>query len=320
MKVLITGANGMVGSSVVAKLAALDGSVRAAVRRDGCAFASGVETVMVGSLMADADWRHALHGVDAVVHCAARVHLMKDVSRDPLQAFRQVNTFGSRSLAQQAAEAGVKRFVYLSSIKVNGECTMADQPFSETSEPCPQDPYGISKWEAEQALRQVGAETGMEVVILRPPLVYGPGVAANFLRLLRAVDRGVPFPFRAIDNHRSLIYLGNLVDAIQVSLLHPAAVGKTYLVSDGDDVSTPELIRRLAGALARTPRWLPVPPSWLKAAGRVLGKGQEMERLFGSLTVDARAIRRDLNWTPPFSMQDGLRATAQWYRQRQTSC
>jgi nucleoside-diphosphate-sugar epimerase len=239
---------------------------------------------------------------------------MNESSSDALAEFRHMNVAGTLNLASQAAAAGVRRFVYLSSIKVNGESTSLNRPFTSNNVPVPEDPYGISKHEAEQGLRQIEADTGMEVVILRPPLVYGPGVKGNFLRLMQAIDRRRPLPLGSIQNQRSLIYLGNLVDVIRLCLTHPKAAGKAFLVSDGDDVSTPELVRRIAAALGRRPFLLPVPVSWMRWAGRVLGKQAAVDRLLGSLCVDISPLREELGWTPPYTMQEGLEATAQWYR------
>ena len=225
---------------------------------------------LIGELDSDTNWTVALNGVDAVVHLAARVHVMHDRRRFPQQAFHRVNALGTVRLAEQAAAAGVKRLVFLSSIKVNGEGSPV--PYRETDPPAPQDPYAISKWEAEQGLHDIAARTGLEVVILRPPLVYGPGVKANFRRLMNAVRKGIPLPFGSIDNRRSLLYLGNLVDAIRVCIEHPAAANKTYLISDGEDVSTPDLVRRLARAMNRPARLLAVPPALLTAAGNAVGQ------------------------------------------------
>jgi len=299
MKVLVTGANGFVGRALVAGLEADGVAVEAATRQ------------RVGDLGVSTDWSSALSGCTAVVHLAARVHVMRDVASDPLAAFRAVNVDGTINLAHQAARAGVRRFVYLSSIKVNGEGR--EEPYREGDTPSPQAPYAISKWEAEQGLRQIELETGMEVVILRPPLVYGPDVKANFQRLLATVDKGWPLPLGAVENRRSLLYLGNLVDAIQLCLEHPAAAGQTYLLSDGEDVSSPELVRLLARAMGRPARLLPVPPAWLRLAGGLLGRRAEVERLLGSLVVDSSRIRRELGWSPPFCLDAGLAETAQHY-------
>jgi UDP-glucose 4-epimerase len=233
---------------------------------------------------------------------------MNDKASDPLAEFREVNTEGTLNLACQAAQAGVKRFVFISTIKVNGEGR--DAPYRETDAAAPKDAYAISKWEAEQGLRQIEQETGMEVVILRPPLVYGSGVKANFQRLLHVVRRGWPLPLGAIHNRRSLLYLGNFVDAIRLCLEHPAAAGQTFLLDDGEPVSTPELIRAVARAMGRPARLLAVPVGMLKFAGALLGKRAAIARLADSLYVDSSAIRSRLGWVPPFSMEAGLATTA----------
>lgn len=308
--VLLTGARGFVGRAAAARLAADGYSLRRAVRRQ----AADGETA-VGDIGPDTDWRPLVAGCDAVVHLAARVHVMNDPAADPLAEFRRTNTAATLNLARQAAAAGVRRFVFMSSIKVQGESGV----FSEADPPSPGDPYARSKWEAEQGLQALAAESGMELAVLRPPLVYGPGVGANFLRLLRAVDRGLPMPFGAIANRRSLIYLGNLVDALALCVRHAGIRRSAYLVSDGEAVSTPELVRRIAAALGVPPRLLPVPPALMRLAGRLTGKAPEVARLLGSLALDDGAIRRDLGWAPPFSLDDGLAATAAWYR-RQTPC
>jgi nucleoside-diphosphate-sugar epimerase len=256
--------------------------------------------------------------VEVVIHLAARVHVMQENAADPLAEFRSVNTTGTEHLARCAAASGVKRMVYASSIKVNGEQTSGGRKFSAADTPAPQDPYGVSKWEAEQALRRVSRETGLEIVIIRPPLVYGPGVKGNFAQMLKAVARGIPLPFASLQNQRSLIYLGNLVDALIACATHPAAPGKTFLVCDGEDVSTPDLLRQLAAAMGVPSRLLPCSPALLRFAGRLTGKSQQVERLLGSLQVDGDKIRRDLNWVPPYSLQQGLQATAEWYRTRHT--
>lgn len=286
-------------------------SVRGAVRR-ATPLASGVECSVVGEIGAGTDWHEALVDATSVIHLAARAHVLRDTATDPLATFRAINTAGTLNLARQAAEAGVRRFVFVSTIKVNGEGRNA--PYTELELPSPQDPYAISKWEAEQGLRDIAARTGMDVTILRPPLVYGPSVGANFLQLMHAVDRGWLLPLGRVNNRRSLIYLGNLVDAITACLTHPAAANKTFLLSDGDDVSTPELIRRLAIALGRPAKLLPTPSVLLKITSFVLGKRKAAERLLGSLTLDGSAIQRELRWSPSYSMAAGLDATAAWYR------
>jgi nucleoside-diphosphate-sugar epimerase len=313
--VLVTGANGFVGRGVVDALSKSSFGVRTAVRHSSRASSLAGHEAVVGDISPDTQWEEALLGVSMVVHLAARVHVMHDTTTDPLTEFRKVNVLGTERLAREAARAGVRRFVYVSSIKVNGESTNAHSgAFAEKNAPNPQDPYGVSKWEAEQALHRVAQETGLEVVIVRPPLVYGPGVGANFLRLLKLVHKGVPLPFGLINNQRSLVYVGNLANAIITCLEHPAATGQTYLVSDGEDVSTPELIRHVAHALGRPARLLAVPPALLRVAGQLTGKSSEVERLLDSLVIDSSKIRRELGWAPPFTMEQGLAETADWYK------
>ena len=308
MQVLITGANGFVGRALCAELLRCGHTVRGALRRkEGRALMEGVDPVMVGTINADTDWKAALASCNVIVHLAARVHVMDDTASDPLAAFREVNAEGTLNLARQAARSGVKRFVFISTVKVNGEGR--DARYRETDATAPEDAYAISKWEAEQGLRQIERETGMEVVILRPPLVYGPGVKANFQRLLQVVRRGWPLPLGAIQNRRSLLYLGNFVDAIRLCVEHPAAAGQTFLLDDGEPVSTPDLIRALARAMGRPARLLAVPVGMLEFAGALLGKRAAVARLTGSLWVDGSVIRTRLGWTPPFSMAAGLAAT-----------
>jgi nucleoside-diphosphate-sugar epimerase len=303
MRILVTGANGFVGRALCGHLGTLGHVVVSAVR---CASGLADEAV-VGDIDGATDWAATLAACDVVVHLAARVHVMDDTAHDPLALYRAINTAATLNLARQAAQAGIKRFVYISSIKVNGEGR--DEPYRETDVPAPGDAYAISKWEAEQGLQRIARETGLEVVILRPPLVYGPGVKANFRQLLRTVERGWPLPLGAIRNRRSLLYLGNFVDAIRVCVEHPAAAGQTFLLDDGQAVSTPELIRAVASAMHRPARLLSVPAGLLRLAGGMTGKGAAVSRLTGSLYVDSRTIRERLGWTPPYSMQDGLATT-----------
>ena len=307
MKMLVTGANGFVGRELCRYLLGRNLFVRGVVRTEDASLSTGIELAVVGEIGRDTDWTAALQGVVVAVHLAARVHVMCDASEEPLTVYREVNTEGTLNLARQASQAGVKRFVFVSSIKVNGEGT--ELPYSETDTPNPIDPYAISKWEAEQGLRQIEQETGLEVVILRPPLVYGPGVKANFLRLMQAIKKGWPLPLGAIHNRRSLLYLGNFVDAIRVCVEHPAAAGQTFLLDDGLAVSTPELIRAVAHAMGRPARLLAVPVGILELGGALLGKRAAVARLTGSLFVDSSAIRECLNWTPPYTMEEGLAAT-----------
>jgi len=303
MKALITGATGFVGMALCDRLAASGYGVVPAVRST-----SGLPNeVVVGNLDASTDWRPALIGCEAVVHLAARVHVMDDTAQAPLALYRATNTDATLNLARQAAQAGVKRFVFISTIKVNGEGR--DEAYRESDVPAPQDPYAISKWEAEQGLWQIAEETGLEVVILRPPLVYGPGVKANFLRLMQVVKKGWPLPLGAVRNRRSLLYLGNFVDAIRVCIEHPAAAGHTFLIDDGQPVSTPELVRAVARAMGRPARLLAIPVGLLAFAGALLGKRAAVARLAGSLYVDSSAICSRLGWTPPYTMEAGLEVT-----------
>lgn len=312
--VLVTGASGFVGSALSAALAASGYRVRAATRSlDQSAGDESVERIAIGHIDGTTDWGRALQGVETVVHLAARVHVMRDRVLDPLAAYRDVNTHGTARLARSAVNAGVRRIVYVSTIKVNGEATGVT-PFRETDTPAPSDPYGISKWEAEQRLQQIAADTGLEMVIVRPPLVYGPGVKGNFLTLLHWVERGVPLPLGGCRNRRSLIGLDNFVDVLVRCVAHPAAAGRTFLVSDGEDLSTPALIRGLARAFGRPARLLTIPPVMLRLAARLLGRSAIYERLCGSLQVDAGSVQRLLGWQPPLTVEEGLSRTVEWYR------
>jgi nucleoside-diphosphate-sugar epimerase len=315
-QIIVTGATGFVGRFLCPRLLEDGFSVRAAMRSAGAAasLVAGVEPTTIESIGPETEWCHAMKGIDTVIHLAARVHVMSDPSSDPLADFRRVNVQGTENLAWQAARAGVKRLVFVSSVKVNGEENSA--AYTTDSPVNPTDPYGISKWEAEQALRKIGQETGMEVVVVRPTLVYGPGVKANFLAMLSMIMKGIPLPLASINNKRSLIYVGNLVDALATCAVHPSAAGKTYLVSDGEDVSTPELIRRTARALGVPARLFPVPASVMRFAGAITGKRAPVNRLLGSLTVDSSRIRSELGWKPPFTMEEGLRETAEWYKKQ----
>ena len=310
--VLVTGANGFIGSVLCSRLLTEKWNVSGTVRTAGYSTVQGVKSVIIGDINAVTDWGAALKGIDTVVHLAARVHVMKNNAADPLTAYRKINVNGTENLARQAAELGVKRFVFLSTVKVNGEGYW--RPYTETDRPAPVDSYGISKMEAELTLRKIAAETGMAVVILRPPLVYGPGVKANFLKLLQTVDRGTPLPFAGVKNKRSLIYVENLVDAIAACVRHPNAPGQTFLVSDGKDISTPELIRLISDLLNKSPRLFSFPELCLYIASRLIGKGPAMDRLIGSLTVDTTKITEELDWRPPFTLSEGLEKTIAWFR------
>ena len=304
MKVLVTGAAGFIGQRLCYALCVGRDAIVKTVRN-----ASSECDVVIGSIGPETDWHSALSsGPEAVVHLAARVHVMNDKSSDPLAEFRRVNVEGTANLARQAAAAGVRRFVFLSSIKVNGEFTQPDQPFTADDLPAPEDPYGISKHEAEQLLRQIAANTGMEVVIIRPPLVYGPGVKANFQSMMRWLVRGVPLPLGAVTrNRRSLLALDNLVDLIVTCLKHPAAANQTFLVSDGEDLSTAELLKRMGTALDHPARLFSMPPALLKLGATLLNKPSIYQRLCGSLQLDITKTRQLLGWTPPVSVDEGLK-------------
>jgi len=316
MRYLITGGSGFVGRVLTSHLLASGCEVRLSLRQPPSADQIvDVEKVEIGSLSLKNDWTAALRNVDRIVHLAARVHVMNDSSSDPLAEFRRVNVDGTANLALQAAAAGVSRFVYLSSIKVNGEFTQEGHPFTADDDPSPEDPYGVSKHEAEQTLRQIAVDTGMEVVIIRPPLVYGPGVKANFASMMRWLARGVPLPLAAAtQNRRSLVALDNLVDLIIACLSHPAAANQTFLISDGEDLSTAGLLRRMGAALGHPARLFHVPPPMLKLGAQVVNKLGMYQRLYCSLQLDITKTRRLLGWTPPVSVDEGLRRVAEGFR------
>lgn len=313
--ILVTGATGFIGRALCMELSGKGRVVRAAAR--GVAHPHPlVEVVSVGEIGPTTEWGSALVGVDTVIHLAGLAHAPPKLQRDNQNSYREVNAMGAAHIAGQAAVKGVRRFVYLSTAKVCGDAAQ-NRPFNETDISDSKDPYTASKREAEKLLWDIAAETGLEIVILRPPLVYGPGVKANFLRLMEWVRRGVPLPLEKVNNRRSLIYVGNLVDAIVTCVAHPKAAGQTFLVSDNEDVSTPELVRRMARALERPARLFRVPPALLRAGARLMGKQEEVDRLLGSLVVDSSKIRRELGWTPPYTMEQGLAETVRWYLRAQ---
>ncbi len=316
--VLVTGANGFVGQALCTEIFRQGWHVKAALRTPHqlpSRINSGIKPLTIGQINEKTDWAAALVDVDVVIHLAARVHVMKDTDVDPLAAFLKVNLYGTSNLAQQAVLAGVKRFVYVSSIKVNGEETHGQNSYTEQDRPAPQDPYGISKWEAEQTLQLIAQDTGLEVVIIRPPLVYGPSVKGNFLSLLNVVNKGIPLPLAGVRNARSLVYLGNLVNALMTCAVHPKAAGQTYLVRDDEDASTTLLVKKIAYALGRKDRLFYIPPSLLRMAATVLGRSAQVDKLFGSLRVNDAKLRSQLDWTPPYTLEQGLCATAAWYHQ-----
>ncbi|HQS58844.1 MAG: NAD-dependent dehydratase [Gallionellales bacterium 35-53-114] len=308
LRILITGVTGFIGKALSAHAVHHGFSVRGALHKAG-KIPDNIEVALVGEINGETDWTSALSGVDVVIHLAARVHVMREESVNPIADFRKVNVAGTDCLARAAAVSGVRRLVYVSSIKVNGEETVDGFRYTELDSPLPNDPYGISKWEAEQALHRVAAETGLEVVIVRPPLVYGAGVKGNFAQMLKVLVKGIPLPLASVHNLRSLVYIGNFTDALLKCATHTSAAGKTYLVSDGEDISTPDLLRQLGAAMGKPARLLPCPPVLLKLVGRLLGKSDQVDRLLGSLQVDSSKIRRELGWQSPFTLQEGLRLT-----------
>jgi nucleoside-diphosphate-sugar epimerase len=307
--VLVTGAAGFVGRAACTEFTKRGWSVRAAVRQR-TDLPSTVEQCPVGDISAEPRW--PLEGIEAVVHLAGIAHQLGGQNAESV--YHAVNCQATERLASAAARAGVRRFVFMSSIKVNGERTPIDRPFRPEDRPDPQDRYARSKWAAEQALAQLARDTGMEVVVLRPPLVYGPGVRANFLRFVRLVERGLPLPFGAIHNRRSMVYVGNLVDLIGQAVTSAGAAGQTLMVSDGEDLSTPRLAMEIGRALSRQVKLLPVPVALLKLGGALTGLRVEIGRLVDSLAVDIAETRARLAWTPAVSTREGIERTVDWYR------
>jgi nucleoside-diphosphate-sugar epimerase len=313
-KVLITGANGFVGKALGCELAGKGFNVNGAVRSIRSTGSSDTLTkFIITDIDSNTDWQNALESVDVVIHLAARVHVMKDTAIDPLAEFRRVNVEGTLNLARQSVESGVQRFIFISSIKVNGEGTLLEHPYTAEDKPAPVDPYGISKQEAEAELRQLANESGMEVVIIRPPLIYGPGVKANFQSMMRCLDKGIPLPLGAIHNKRSFVALDNLVDLIVTCIHHPAAANQIFLAGDGEDLSTTELLQRMAAALGKKACLVAVPASVLMGGAKLLDKQAMAQRLCGSLQVDISKAYDLLGWKPPVNVEDALRKTAQYY-------
>jgi len=316
-RVLITGANGFIGTALCKQLAAegflIKGAYRSAKTADSSA--NNIEKVIVGEIHASTDWQEALREVNIVVHLAARVHVMQETDSDPLAAFHRVNTEGTLNLAEQAARSDVKRMIFLSTIKVNGEQTQV--AYSASNQANASDPYALSKWNAEQGLRTVSNKSDMEIVIIRPPLVYGPQVKGNFLRLITLINKGWPIPLASVKNKRSMVSVDNLCDLIKTCMANPKANGELFLVSDGHDLSTPELIRLIAESMKKSVKLLPFPVPLLYFIAGLIHKRQEVERLCGSLVVDIQKNREILGWQPPFSAVDSVRKTvARYLRQK----
>jgi UDP-glucose 4-epimerase len=311
--VLVTGAQGFVGLPLSTALVKLGYKVRGAVRASFQA-TENQETLSVGDINGDTAWAEALADVSVVIHLAARVHVMNEAAEDALSAYRKINVVGTLNLAKQAVQAGVKRFIFISSIKVNGESSVLGYPYNESQAPAPVDAYGVSKYEAELALQQLAKDTGLEVVIIRPTLIYGPGVKANFRTMMRCLDIGLPLPLASIHNQRSLLALDNLIDLIQICITHPAAAQQTFLASDGVDLSTPELLTAMAVALGKSARLIKLPEQLLMMGAKLLGKQAMAQRLCGSLQVDSSKAHELLGWQPPVTVQEALHKVAVAYR------
>lgn len=320
-RVLVTGANGFVGRHLIDMLHTNGWSVRGAVRStEALGFLSDfVEGHVVGSIDGETDWGAALDGVDVVVHLAARVHVLNDTVANPLEAYREVNVHGTRRLLEASVAAGVRRFVFMSSVKAAGESTREGNPFTEADECRPEDEYGITKGEAERLVLAAGRDGSIETVIIRPPMVYGPGVRANFLRLMRAVEVGIPLPLGSVRNGRSMVYVNNLADAVSVCMEHPNAADEVFFVADDEVLATSGLVAELARAMDKRPRLVPVPVSLLRGMGRIVGRSGEIERLTGSLVVSTDKIKRKLDWAPPWSVSEGIDATVAAHRRDRDS-
>ena len=312
--IIVTGANGFVGKTLCATLVEKGYFVRGIVRSRNSleAVPSGVVSIVAGDIGENVDWQNIVKNIDIVIHLAARVHIIHKSKVNRLPEFMKINSAGTKKLAEAAAGAGVKKFIYMSSIKVNGEITHG-RPFFAEDLPVTKDPYGVSKWKAEEAVREVCSNSGMNGAIVRPTLVYGPGVGGNFLRLLNWVRKGIPLPLGAIENKRSFVYLGNLVDAISALVEDTAVHNETFLISDGKDVATPDLIKMIARAMGSKVRLMRVAPGILKRVGSLIGRVEEVQRLTESLCVDNSKICNMLKWNPPFAFEDGIKKTVEWY-------
>ena len=315
--ILVTGANGFIGNAIRGLLRQRNYLVRGTVRSLGRATGPNSDDVIeIGDIDSATNWLHVLENIDAVIHLAARAHIIRETSNNPLLEFRKINVSGTEKLAQGAVRAKVKRFIYVSSIGVNGQCNNEDVPFTEIDSPNPHDPYTTSKWEAEQTLLKISKETNLEVVIIRCPLVYGPHVKGNFLRLMKIVERGLPLPFASVNNRRSLLYVENLTDLIIHCIESKNVASRTFLASDNEDISTPDLIRQLANAMGVKARLFSFNSRLLKSFAKAFGKTDEFNRLCGSLRVNSSKARRILNWQPPISVDEGIKRTVEWYLQK----
>lgn len=313
-RVLVTGASSFVGQSLCSSLLAQGYEVRAAVRNANAMLSTnGLDVFVVGQVGGQTDWSAALVGVDCVIHCVARAHFVRETTPGAMKSYREVNAAGTQRLAEQAAAMDVQRLVFISSIKVNGDRTERGKPFLFSDVPAPEDYYGQSKLEAEQALWVVSAQTSLEVVVVRPPLIYGAGVKGNLLRMMNCLARGVPLPLGGLCNRRSFVGLSNLVDLLLCCINHPAAAGQTFLASDGNDLSTPQLLRLISEGLNLPARLLPMPVGLLQAVGSLAGKRGEIERLVSDLQVDIGYTRERLGWTPPMTVNDGIHEMARWF-------
>jgi len=316
--ILITGATGFVGARLVAELLLQQFSISAIVRGEDSVVPVGAEKIIKGNLTNVSDWFPVLKNIDIVIHVAGRAHIMNDDAIDPVTEFRKVNTNVTLNLAKQAAEIGVKRFVFISSVKVNGEKTYLDKPFKPDDDFVPCDPYGLSKYEAEKGLMALSKETSMEVVIIRPPLIYGAGVKANFASMIRWMDKGIPLPFGAVHNQRSLVALDNLVSFIICCISHPKAANEIFLISDGEDVSTTQLLKKVADALGKKTMLIPIPVGLMKLVAKLMAKSGMANRLFASLQVDSSKAHDLLAWEPVISMEEQLQKTVDAYLNEKT--